>query len=141
MRTVLPHTRIFVVQLETQALHALGAMDADSGETGCGENQAEDIGGRSSALLPSPYGPDSMMANRPTKVLLVDDHPLFREGLATAIQAEPDLEIVAQAGNAEELRAVAGGVDVDLAVVDVLMPSVSGIGITRELRQHAPGCR
>jgi two-component system, NarL family, nitrate/nitrite response regulator NarL len=82
-----------------------------------------------------------MISNGRTRVLLVDDHPLFREGLAIALHAEPDLEVVAQAGNADELRAMATGVDADLAVVDVLMPSVSGIGITRELREHTPGCR
>ena len=39
-----------------------------------------------------------------TRVLLIDDHPLFREGLAGAIQAEPDLEVVGQAGSLDELR-------------------------------------
>lgn len=81
------------------------------------------------------------MAGGKAKVLLVDDHPLFCEGLAGAIHAQPELEIVGQAGSADEARALAARVALDLAVVDVLMPSVSGLGITRELRELQPRCR
>jgi DNA-binding NarL/FixJ family response regulator len=76
-----------------------------------------------------------------TRVLLIDDHPLFREGLAGAIQAEPDLEVVGQVGTLEELRALAPQIDPDVAIVDLLMPSVSGIGVTRELCELLPRCR
>lgn len=76
-----------------------------------------------------------------TRVLLIDDHPLFREGLAGAIQAEPDFDVVGQAGSMEELRAVAPHIDPDVAIVDLLMPSVSGIGVTRELCELLPRCR
>jgi two-component system NarL family response regulator len=73
--------------------------------------------------------------------MLVDDHPLFREGLAVAVQVEPDLELVAQAGTIAEVRDITARFELDVAVVDVLMPEVSGIGVTRELRDLAPNCR
>jgi len=76
-----------------------------------------------------------------TRVFLIDDHPLFREGLAGAIQAEPDLEVVGQAGSLDELRALAPQAEPDVAIVDLLMPSVSGIGVTRELYDLLPRCR
>lgn len=76
-----------------------------------------------------------------TRVFLIDDHPLFREGLAGAIQAEPDLEVVGQAATLDELRAQAPEVEPDVAVVDLLMPLVSGIGVTRELGELLPRCR
>src|SRR4051812_50165142 len=76
-----------------------------------------------------------------TRVLLIDDHPLFREGLAGAIQAELDFDVVGQAGSLEELRAVAPHIEPDVAIVDLLMPSVSGIGVTRELCELLPRCR
>src|SRR4051812_50230220 len=76
-----------------------------------------------------------------TRVLLIDDHPLFREGLAGAIQAELGFEVVGQAGSVDELRRLAPQIEPDVAIVDLLMPSVSGIGVTRELCELLPRCR
>lgn len=74
-------------------------------------------------------------------VVLIDDHPLFRRGLAVALRGEPDLEVVGEAGNAEEARELARNLTIDVAAVDMLMPSVSGIGLTHELRELQPQCR
>lgn len=81
------------------------------------------------------------MTEMRTKILVVDDHPLFCEGLAGVIDPEPDLEVVGRAENAVEARELAARIALDLAVVDILMPSVSGIGIARELRELQPTCR
>src|SRR5512142_694767 len=75
------------------------------------------------------------------RVALVDDHPLFRRGLAVALRAEPDLEVIGEAGNADELRELARTQEFDVAVVDLLMPSMSGIGITHELTELRPSCK
>ncbi len=74
-------------------------------------------------------------------IALVDDHPLFREGLALALRGEAELEVVGEANNAAEALALARNIKLDLAVVDVLMPSVSGISLAAELYELQPQCR
>jgi len=77
----------------------------------------------------------------PATVALVDDHPLFRQGLAVALRHEPDLVVVGEAGNAEEALALARRVAIDVAIVDMLMPTTSGIGLSSELFELQPRCR
>lgn len=62
---------------------------------------------------------------------MVDDHPLFRQALATIIAGEPDFEIVASVGSAHEASVLA--FEFDLALVDVLMPKISGFTLCHEL--------
>lgn len=81
------------------------------------------------------------MAARRTQVALVDDHPLFREGLAVALSREEQVEVVGQAGNATEALDLARRVEIDVAVVDILMPGTSGISLTSELYEIQPNCR
>jgi two-component system invasion response regulator UvrY len=75
------------------------------------------------------------------RLLLVDDHPLFRKGLGALITAAPDMKIVGEAGDIDEVRGVAGSVEVDVALVDVWMSSIGGIGIARELHELQPRCK
>lgn len=75
------------------------------------------------------------------RVVLVDDHPLFREGLAVALTRGTDLDLVGEAGNADEARELARTVQIDVAIVDILMPSVSGISLTAELYEIQPTCK
>jgi DNA-binding NarL/FixJ family response regulator len=75
------------------------------------------------------------------RILIVDDHPLVRQGIALLIQAEPDLLVCGQAGNADEaLRALEGGIP-DLALLDITMPGTNGIDLIRGMRQRAPNLR
>ena len=66
------------------------------------------------------------------RIMICDDHPLFREGLAAALQNEPDIEIAVQAGSVGELRASIGGVDVDLLLLDIDLPDESGASVVTE---------
>jgi DNA-binding NarL/FixJ family response regulator len=77
----------------------------------------------------------------PTHVLLADDHVVVRRGLRFVLDAEPDLEVVAEAGDGAE--AVAKGLDsaVDLAVLDVSMPRMTGIQAAQELSRRRPELR
>src|SRR5262245_30164162 len=75
------------------------------------------------------------------KVVVVDDHPLFRQGLVVALRSEPDFEIVGEAGSSDEVLALLAGVAVDVAVVDILMPMTSGITLASEIHERHPTCR
>ncbi len=74
------------------------------------------------------------------QILIVDDHPLFRAGLAHALRSEPDLRVLAEAAAPADVLAVARATAIDVAIVDVLMPGMSGISLAGELRELQPRC-
>ena len=76
-----------------------------------------------------------------TRILVADDHALVRDGLKTVLDAEADLEVVAEAADGAEAveRAVAG--DIDLAILDISMPRMTGLQAARELSHRLPELR
>jgi DNA-binding NarL/FixJ family response regulator len=76
-----------------------------------------------------------------TRILLADDHALVRHGLRLILDREPDLEVVAEAGDGAEAVQVALSAEIDLAVLDVTMPRLTGIQAARELAQQRPDLR
>jgi DNA-binding NarL/FixJ family response regulator len=70
------------------------------------------------------------------KILLADDHDLFREGLAGLINAQPDLEVVGQAGDGLEALTLARDLKPDLIVMDINMPICDGLEATRLIRSE-----
>jgi DNA-binding NarL/FixJ family response regulator len=83
----------------------------------------------------------TLLQSTKTRLLVVDDHPLFRQGIGALIATTTDLDLVAEAGTLEDACEQAVRAEIDVAIVDVLMPTVSGIRITRELRTVWPSCR
>jgi DNA-binding NarL/FixJ family response regulator len=77
----------------------------------------------------------------PTRILLADDHALVRQGLRLIIDAEPDLSVVAVAADGEEAVEAADPAAVDLVVLDIAMPRMTGIQAAREISRRAPGIR
>lgn len=75
------------------------------------------------------------------RILLVDDHQVVRLGLRTALQAEPDLEIVGEAENAFQACVQAARLKPDLVLLDVQLPDRSGIEACREIRAADPALR
>ena len=76
-----------------------------------------------------------------TRILVADDHPIVRSGLKKVLDAQPDLEVVAEAEDgAEAVRKALAG-DVDLAILDVSMPKTTGIQAAEELRKRKPELR
>lgn len=73
--------------------------------------------------------------------MLVDDHPVFRQGLLAALAGHPTLEVVAEANDGNEALAVLDARSIDVAVIDVLMPQISGITLASEIHERQPGCR
>jgi DNA-binding NarL/FixJ family response regulator len=76
-----------------------------------------------------------------TRILLADDHALVRRGLRLILDAEPDLLVVAEASNGEEAVVAAMTGDIDLAVLDIAMPRMTGIQAAREIARLAPDVR
>jgi DNA-binding NarL/FixJ family response regulator len=76
--------------------------------------------------------------DEPIRVLLADDHPMFREGLAVALSALPGLEVVAESSSGEEAIADAARLQPDVVVMDVNMPGVNGIEATRRIVAESP---
>jgi DNA-binding NarL/FixJ family response regulator len=77
----------------------------------------------------------------PTRILLADDHAVVRRGLRLVLDAEPDLRVVAEAADGAEAVERAVSDDVDLAVLDVSMPRMTGIQAARELSARRPELR
>ncbi|MEU0941385.1 response regulator transcription factor [Streptomyces canus] len=75
------------------------------------------------------------------RILLADDHALVRRGVRLILDREPDLEVVAEAGDGAEAIELARTHEVDLAVMDIAMPRMTGLQATRELVALKPGVR
>ncbi|HEX6457716.1 MAG TPA: response regulator transcription factor [Thermoleophilaceae bacterium] len=76
-----------------------------------------------------------------TRILLADDHAVVRRGLRLVLESEPDLEVVAEVGDGAEAVERALGDDVDLAILDVTMPRMTGLHAASELHRRRPELR
>jgi DNA-binding NarL/FixJ family response regulator len=76
-----------------------------------------------------------------TTVLLVDDHPVVREGLRGMIDAEPDLTVVGEAGSGAEAIALAESLCPDVILMDLRMPDVDGVTATERILATLPRTR
>jgi DNA-binding NarL/FixJ family response regulator len=72
------------------------------------------------------------------RILLADDHELVRSGLKLVLDSEPDLEVVAEASDGEEALKIAISAEIDLAVLDVAMPRLTGLQVAAELHPRRP---
>jgi DNA-binding NarL/FixJ family response regulator len=73
-----------------------------------------------------------------TRILIADDHPVVLKGLRTVLNAQPDLEVVAEATDGEEAVRLALAQDVHLAVLDISMPRKTGLLAAREISARKP---
>lgn len=76
-----------------------------------------------------------------TRILLADDHTLVRRGVRLILDGEPDMRVVAEAGDGAEAVRAAREHEIDLAVLDIAMPRLTGLQAARELAAQAPGMR
>ncbi len=76
-----------------------------------------------------------------TRVLLADDHAVVRHGLRLTLEAHPDFAVVAEASDGADAVRVALSEDIDLAILDMAMPRLTGIQATRQLAEHRPALR
>ncbi|HWD94338.1 MAG TPA: response regulator transcription factor [Verrucomicrobiae bacterium] len=72
------------------------------------------------------------------RILIVDDQPLFRDGLRTVLSAEADLEVVGEAGNGEAALTEARRLNPHVVLMDLRMPGLDGVQATRRMRLQMP---
>jgi DNA-binding NarL/FixJ family response regulator len=72
------------------------------------------------------------------KILIVDDHPLMRKGLAMTLDSEPDLTVVSQLADAEEALSSLDKLEPDLAIVDISLPGMSGLELIKHMQALRP---
>ncbi|RUS47351.1 response regulator transcription factor [Cohnella sp. AR92] len=75
------------------------------------------------------------------RIVIVDDHPLFRHGVRTLLSTTSDVEVVGEASNGEEAIELARSLAPDVMLMDIRMPGASGIEATREITSKIPGIR
>ncbi|MDQ7910599.1 response regulator transcription factor [Phytohabitans sp. ZYX-F-186] len=81
------------------------------------------------------------MTPTPTRILLADDHALVRRGVRLILDGEPDLAVVAEAGDGAEAVEKARATRPDLAILDIAMPRLTGLQAARELTRLQPELR
>jgi DNA-binding NarL/FixJ family response regulator len=85
------------------------------------------------------YNGETENAYLQIRVMLADDHALVREGTRRLLEAESDVEVVAEAASGEEAILAAQRFHPDIAIIDIAMPGIGGIQATREIKAHCPG--
>ena len=79
--------------------------------------------------------------DQPIRVVIVDDHALFRRGLENVLAAEPDLAVVGEAEDGVDAVALVASLAPDVVLMDVRMPRASGIEATRQIRLSQPNTK
>ena|SRR5258707_4282464 len=72
-------------------------------------------------------------------VLIVDDHPIMREGLRKLLQEEPDIMVVAEAGTGQQALDIARDLQPDVVLLDINLPNLNGIQVTSKLKAERTG--
>src|SRR6266851_5004290 len=74
----------------------------------------------------------------PIRVLIADDHPVFRRGLRALLSSVPDIEVMGEAATGDETVAQAAALQPDVILMDVQMPGLNGIEATRHILRTSP---
>ena len=75
------------------------------------------------------------------KLAIIDDHALFREGLASIVRLEPDIEVAGMAGSVEEAIEVIRTAKPDIVLMDFTLPDGTGVDATRKVLEEHPNCK
>jgi DNA-binding NarL/FixJ family response regulator len=81
------------------------------------------------------------MAFQPSRIVIIDDHPVVRAGLRSLIEAEPDLTVCAEAGNVRDAIEVVRTQSPDLILIDISLEDSNGIELIKRLKVQTPGLK
>jgi two-component system, NarL family, response regulator DevR len=84
---------------------------------------------------------EAMSDNKPIRVFLLDDHEIVRRGISDLLQAEPDIEVVGEAGTAADAITRIPAAQPQVAILDARLPDGSGIDVCRDIRSAVPSVR
>jgi DNA-binding NarL/FixJ family response regulator len=87
--------------------------------------------------VPQPCGGRGIV----TRVLVVDDHPLFREGMRSLLDAVGDIDVIGEAATGDEAVVLSAELQPDVVLMDIGMPGVNGIEATRAVLERCPSAR
>jgi two-component system response regulator DevR len=80
-------------------------------------------------------------SQRPIRILIVDDHPVVRQGLRSLLSNHADLQIVAEAGQAQQALAAVKQENPDIVLLDIRLPGVTGLEVARQMHREYPHSR
>lgn len=121
--------------LRQTPVHSTTPGEADCGECPTGLASNGDAGAS------PPRAAVDAPPERVTRVVVADDHAIFRDGLISLLGHEPGIRVVGAAADGEEAVAIVRGVKPDLLIVDVSMPKLNGLEVTRILAAEFPGLK
>jgi DNA-binding NarL/FixJ family response regulator len=75
------------------------------------------------------------------RVLIVDDHAVFRQGICALLARRKDIEVVGEAGDGKQAIEQVGALEPDVVLMDIAMPGMNGLEATREIQRRSPGAR
>ena len=75
---------------------------------------------------------------KPIRILIADDHPVFRFGMRALLETEADFEVVAEASTGEQAIALTNQLRPDIVLMDITMPSINGVEATRHILEQTP---
>src|SRR5256885_2371857 len=77
----------------------------------------------------------------PMRLLIADDHPLFRDGLCVLLESVPDMQVIGEATTGNEVVVLAASLQPNVILMDIKMPGLNGIEATRRILHTSPHIR